>query len=296
MPRQEVQEALLSRALEGAANAILILERGGRIAWVNDAFCRLSGYAREEAIGADARLLRPARHGRDYERAMFESVLGGRPWQGEVVECRRDGSAYTVTQVVSPLVDAGGRVTHFVVIQQDVSAGVEERARLRHLAYHDMLTDLPNRAAFIGLLGDAIAQATARERHVAVMFLDLDRFKEVNDSLGHEAGDRLLKAVAARIRACIRRSDTVARLGGDEFAIVLRNLQGPEVADTLAQKLVKSIAQPFAFDSVRARTSASIGISLYPEDGRRADDLLARADAAMYQAKAQGRASYRFAR
>ncbi len=295
MAAEAVREALLSRALEGAANAILIIERSGRIVWVNDAFCRLSGYAREEAVGCNARLLRSARHGRDYERAMFESVLRGRPWHGEVVERRRDGSAYTVSQVISPLFDADNHVTHFVVIQQDVSAGAEERARLRRLAYHDMLTDLPNRALFIELLDEAIAQAAARERRAAVMFLDLDRFKEVNDSLGHEAGDRLLKAVAERIRAGIRRSDTVARLGGDEFAIVLRNLQGAEVADSLAQKLVNSIAQPFAFDGLRATTSASIGISLFPEDGQRADELLSRADAAMYRAKAQGRASYRFA-
>jgi len=213
-----------------------------------------------------------------------------------VVERRRDGSAYTVTQVISPLFDAQGRVTHFVVIQQDASAGAEERARLRRLAYHDMLTDLPNRALFIELLGEAISQAAAHKRRAAVMFLDLDRFKDVNDTLGHEAGDRLLKAVAERIRACIRRSDTVARLGGDEFAIVLRNLQGAGIADTLAQKLVRSIAQPFAFDHLRASTSSSSGISLYADDGERADELLSRADAAMYQAKAQGRASYRFAR
>jgi diguanylate cyclase (GGDEF)-like protein/PAS domain S-box-containing protein len=295
MQPDPTRQVLLCRALEGAANSVMITERSGRILWVNDAFCRLSGYTREETVGGNPRLLSSGRQGRDFYRAMWETIQRGRPWQGELVERRSDSSIYTVSQVISPLLDAEGRVTHFLAIQQDVSSDAEERAHIHHLAYHDIVTDLPNRALFLQLLAEALDQAAAQKRCAAVMFLDLDRFKNVNDSLGHAAGDRLLKAVAERIRACVRGSDTVARLGGDEFAIGLRNLDDAEAAKALAQKLVRSIGQPFVFDGLRVATSASIGISLYPADGERAETLLSRADAAMYQAKAQGGSSFRFA-
>lgn len=288
------EQALLCRALEGAANAVMITDRGGRILWVNDAFCRLSGYAREQAVGGNPRLLSSGRQGADFYRAMWETILRGRPWQGQMVERRADGSTYTASQVISPLLDAEGRVTHFLAIQQDVSRGAEEHARIRRLAYYDMLTGLPNRTFFLQLLAEAIAQAAAQKRGAALMFLDLDRFKQVNDSFGHAAGDRLLRAVAERIRACMRRSDTVGRLGGDEFAIVLRDLDGSEPARALAQKLVRSIGQPFVFEGLQVATGASIGIGLYPADGEQAETLLSRADAAMYQAKIHGGGGYRF--
>ena len=291
----EKQQALLARALEGAANAILVADRDGRIVWVNAAFCRQSGYAREELIGRTPRLLKSGKQGPEFYRSLWESVLSGRPWQGELVERRRDGSVYTVSQVISPLLDARSRVTHFMAIQHDISASVRERDEIRQLAYHDSLTGLPNRALFLQLLSQAIRSADNERRRLAVLFLDLDYFKNVNDALGHAAGDRLLVAVADRLRAAVRKTDTVARMSGDEFTILLPDLDATEVARALARKLLASIAQPFGLAEQKIETGVSIGIGVYPEDGDTAETLLACADAAMYRAKTQGRGGFCFA-
>lgn len=291
----EKQQALLARALEGAANAILVADREGRIVWVNAAFCRQSGYAREEVMGRTPRLLKSGRQGPEFYRGLWQSILSGRPWQGELVERGRDGSLYTVSQVISPLLDARSQVTHFMAIQHDISASVRERDEVRQLAYHDSLTGLPNRALFLQLLGQAIRSADGERRRLAVLFLDLDHFKNVNDVLGHAAGDRLLVAVADRLRAAVRKTDTVARMSGDEFTILPPNLDHIEVARGLAKKLVASIAQPFALGEQKVETGVSIGIGLYPDDGDTAETLLTRADGAMYRAKTHGRGGFCFA-
>jgi diguanylate cyclase (GGDEF)-like protein/PAS domain S-box-containing protein len=261
----------------------------GRIVWINAAFCRQSGYASEEVIGRTLRLLKSGKQGPEFYRGLWQSILSGRPWQGELVERRRDGSLYTVSQVISPLLDARAQVTHFMAIQHDISASVRERDEIRQLAYHDGLTGLPNRALFLQLLGEAIGSADCERRRLAVLFLDLDYFKNVNDALGHAAGDRLLVAVADRLRAAVRKTNTVARMSGNEFTILLTDLDDTEVARALAKKLVASIAQPFGLAEHKFETGVSIGISLYPDDGDNAETLLARADAAMYRAKTQGR-------
>ena len=291
----EKQQALLARALEGAANAIFVADRDGRIVWVNAAFCRQSGYAREKVIGRTPRLLNSGKQGLEFYRGLWQSILGGRPWQGELVERRRDGSLYTVTQVISPLHDKRAQVTHFMAIQHDISASAREHDEIRQLAYHDSLTALPNRALFLQRLSQAIRSADEERRRLGVLFLDLDYFKNVNDALGHAAGDRLLVAVADRLHAAVRKTDTVARMSGDEFTILLPNLDETEVARALARKLVASIVQPFRIGEHKIETGVSIGIGLYPDDGDTAETLLARADAAMYRAKTHGRGGFCFA-
>lgn len=191
---------LLARALEGAANSVFVARRDGRIVWANAAFCRQSGYAREKVIGRNPRLLKSGKQDPDFYRGLWQCILGGRPWQGELIERRHDGSLYTVSQVISPLVDARARVTHFVAMQFDISASVRERDEIRQLAYRDSLTGLPNRARFLQQLGEAISSAAGERRRLAVLFLDIDNFKSVNDVHGHAAGDRLLVAVADRMR------------------------------------------------------------------------------------------------
>jgi diguanylate cyclase len=290
------QRQLLLRALEAAANAVLVAKRDGTIVWVNDAFCRQSGYSRGHAIGRAPRLLKSGKQPRTFYRGLWETILSGRAWQGELVERRRDGSHYTVREVITPLLDSRGRVTHFIAIQHDVSSAAKQYARIQRLAYHDALTGLPNRKLFLERLRRAIRRARAQRGMLAVMFLDLDRFKRVNDSLGHTFGDRLLKAVAERLRAAVRKVDPVARLSGDEFTILLEHLRGPAVAGALAKKLVALMRQPFAIDGRRLTIGASVGIGLYPKDGKSADALLARADAAMYRAKGSRGGGYRFVR
>jgi diguanylate cyclase (GGDEF)-like protein/PAS domain S-box-containing protein len=288
-------ETLLAMALEGAANAVFVAERDGRIVWANAAFCRQSGYAREEIVGRNPRLFKSGKQGPDFYRDLWQCILAGRPWQGELVERRRDGSFYTVSQVISPLLDARARVTHFVAMQFDISASVQERDEIRQLAYHDSLTGLPNRAQFLRRLGEAIGSAAGERRRLAVLFLDIDNFKSVNDVHGHAVGDLLLAAVADRMRAAVRKTDTVARMSGDEFTILLSDLANTGVARTLARKLIASIAQPFGLDGRTIDTRVSIGIALFPEDGGSAETLLAHADAAMYRAKTRGRGGFCFA-
>jgi len=287
------QRSLLARALEGAANAVLITDPAGRILWVNDAFCRLSGYSRQEAVGRTPHLLHSGVQDRDLYRSMWQTIGLGQPWRGELVERHRDGTLYTVSQVITPLLDASGQITHFLAIQEDVSAGAKERDAIRRLAYLDTVSGLPNRARFLALLTEALPHAAARQQALAVMFVDLDRFKDVNDSLGHAMGDKLLKAAGERLRAALRKSDTVGRLGGDEFAILAVALEDEAVAETLAQKLVNALAQPFMLDEHRVNIGASVGISLYPRHGDAPDVLLACADAAMYRAKTEGRSQQR---
>jgi len=287
-------QPLLARALEAAANAVFIADREGRIVWVNDAFCRLSGYARDEAIGRSPGLLKSGKQSPDFYRELWQTILAGRSWQGEVVERRRDGSLWTASQVITPLLDEAGAVTHFVAIQHDVTTSSQEREAMERLAFHDSLTGLPNRASLFDALGRAVARAAAESRQLALLYLDLDDFKPVNDALGHAAGDELLIAVAERLRGAVRKTDVVARLGGDEFAVLLADVEHSDVAGALAGKLVDRIGQPYMLHRRRIRVGASIGISLYPRDGATVDALLNHADAAMYAAKATGRGQYRF--
>ena len=287
-------QPLLARALEAAANAVMIADRDGRIVWVNDAFCRLSGYGRDEVIGRTPGLLKSGKQTPDFYRSLWETILSGRTWQGELVERRRDGTLWTANQVITPLLDESGRVTHFVAIQHDVTASTREREEIQRLAYHDSLTGLANRASFLESLDRAIARAAPEQRLLALLFLDLDDFKPVNDALGHAAGDELLVAVAERLRAAVRKTDAVARLGGDEFAVLLTDVEHPDTAGALAGKLVDRIGQPYMLSGRRIEVGVSIGVSVYPRDGTTVDTLLSRADAAMYAAKARGRRQYRF--
>jgi diguanylate cyclase (GGDEF)-like protein/PAS domain S-box-containing protein len=290
----ERPQPLLARALEAAANAVFIADRDGCIVWVNDAFCRLSGYARDEVIGRTPGLLKSGKQGPDFYRTLWETILAGRTWQGELVERRRDGSLWTASQVVTPLLDESGQVTHFVAIQHDITASTLEREEIERLAFHDSLTGLPNRVAFLDALDRAITRAAPERRLLALLYLDLDDFKPVNDGMGHAAGDALLIAVAERLRGAVRKTDAVARLGGDEFAVLLTEIADPGVAGSLAEKLVARIGQPYVLRGQRIRIGASVGIGMYPRDGATVDALLRHADAAMYAAKAGGRRQYRF--
>jgi diguanylate cyclase len=292
VPLDKGQRQLLVRALEAAANAVFVAKRDGTIVWVNDAFCRQSGYSRDHAIGRTPHLLKSGKQPRTFYCGLWETILSGRAWRGELVERHRDGSHYTVSEVITPLLDSKGHVTHFIATLDDVSSAAKQYARIQRLAYHDALTRLPNRKLFLERLRLAIRGARARRGMLAVMFLDLDRFKRVNDNFGHTLGDRLLKAVAERLRAAVRKGDPVARLSGDEFTILLENLQGPAVASALAKKLGALMTQPFSIDGRRLIIGASVGISLYPKDGKSANALLARADAAMYRAKGSRRQGY----
>lgn len=286
-------QSLLSRALASVADAIFITDKMGRIVWVNDAFCRLSGYAPHEAIGCSPAILQSGIQSQAFYAELWQTIAAGKVWQGEVVDRRKDGSFYTVDEIITPLFDEHGSITNFIAIQHDITLRKHDSERDHHLAYHDVLTGLPNRANFLRAQEMAIAKANNASHKLAILFLDLDRFKPVNDNFGHHVGDQVLVAVAERLRAALRRTDVVARLGGDEFGILLTEQVDTSVATALARKLLRSLSRPFMIDGIKIVIGSSIGVALYPTDGDDAERLLAKADKAMYRAKGSGGNDYR---
>jgi diguanylate cyclase (GGDEF)-like protein/PAS domain S-box-containing protein len=290
----ENDQQVLVRALDAAANPVLITERTGCIVWINKAFCLLSGYSKPELVGKTPHLLSSGRQSTTFYRDLWMTILAGLTWQGEMVERRKDGGSCTINQVITPVLDHHGAVTHFIAILHNFRIMDEERAAMQQLAFHDALTGLPNRSLFLSLLKQAINNASKHQQSLALMFIDLDHFKSVNDTLGHACGDKLLVAVAERLGQSVRRSDVVSRLSGDEFAILITCMDQPDQVEALGNKLVAAINQPFMIDTHRIDAHISVGISLFPTDGASVEDLLGQADSAMYQAKRTGGNACRF--
>jgi len=288
------EQELLSKALASIASAIFITDAKGSIIWTNPAFCRLSGYARDEILGQKPSLLRSGRQDLHFYTRMWQCILAGHTWQGEVVDRRKDGSCYTVTEIITPLFDERGKVTNYIAIQHDITESKRESEQHKALAYHDSLTGLPNRLQFVDRLQEAIERNARQRKRFALMFVDLDQFKPVNDTYGHHIGDLLLIAVARRLNVVMRSSDVLARLGGDEFTVIENQLSDPATAGALAQKIITTLNRPFTLNHKLVEIGASIGIAIYPDDGATAADLLERADLAMYRAKDAGRNCYRF--
>jgi diguanylate cyclase len=293
-PRQQLSESLLANALSCAANAILLTDRMGHIVWANEAFCKLSGYTLQELLGNTPAIVKSGMHSDFFYAELWRTILAGRVWRGQLTDRRKDGSLYAVDETITPLLDEQGIITHFIAILQDMTLQKGEHQQDHYLAYHDVLTDLPNRAFFFDLELQAISYAKRMHHILALLYLDLDKFKPVNDQFGHVVGDRLLRAVAERLSSAVRKSDTVARFGGDEFAILLPNLLNAEIAVTLARKLTETISQPFVFAEQEIRIGVSIGIALYPADGDEPDELMMKADEAMFMAKKCGGSTYQF--
>lgn len=225
---------------------------------------------------------------------LWRTILSGKVWRGMVIDRRKDGSLYRVDETITPLLDEHGAITHFIAIQQDMTLQSQQQEQEHYLAYHDLLTGLPNRAHFMELHKQAMLHAAHTKDMLALLFLDLDKFKPVNDTLGHDIGDLLLQAVAERLQSAVRKSDAVARFGGDEFAILLTDLLDMKVATTIADKLVATLAQPFIIAEHKLHIGVSIGIAMYPVDGQTQQELIRKADQAMYIAKQQGGNSFRF--
>lgn len=288
--REPVEQGLLAKALTSAADPIFITDHTGSIVWVNAAFSERSGFSPQEAVGQTPNFLKSGRHDESFYLDLWQTILAGRVWRGEVVERRKDGSLYTVDEVITPLRDDNATVTHFVSIQRDISLRKQETDREHFLAYHDPLTGLYNRVLFLDLLQQAIARSRHSLHPLALLYLDIDNFKLINDTFGHETGDRLLVAVAERLSAAVRKTiDAVARLSGDEFAILQTGLNDPQAAQSLAGKVLHSISQPFVLEGRTIQTGVSIGIAIYPTDGELPEELLRNADKAMYLAKSRGR-------
>lgn len=289
--RQQMQEKLLQAAtvFESTAEGVMITDTEQRITAVNRAFTEITGYSEAEALGQSPRLLASGQHDSAFYAAMWHQLAADGHWQGEIWNRRKNGEPYPEWLTISAVRNRDEQITHFVGVFADISTLKHAQARLDYQAHHDPLTGLPNRILFESRLQAALLDATTDAQQGAVLFIDLDRFKHINDSLGHPVGDLLLKGIAARLKEQLRDIDTVARLGGDEFIILLPGLHNAVDAEHVANKVLACFSAPFEADDHEFFTSASIGISLYPEHGNDVATVVKNADAAMYRAKSKGR-------
>jgi len=284
----------LSSALEQTADAVVISSREGIIEYVNPAFEKITGYSRAEALGQKTSIIKSDRHDRDFYQNMWETILSGKVYRDVMINRRKDGTLYYEEKSITPLLDEQGQVVNFISTGMDITERMEAEERLHHLAYHDVLTDMPNRALFMERLSHALSRRYSEDYLIAILFLDIDRFKNINDTLGHDSGDRLLQSFSHMLLKCVREGDTVARLGGDEFAILLEDLPSVDAATHVAEKIKTALLIPFKVNGPDLFVTTSIGISLYPHDGVDTATLLKHADAAMYRAKDMGRNNYQF--
>jgi diguanylate cyclase (GGDEF)-like protein/PAS domain S-box-containing protein len=285
---------LSTSVLDATNQGVMITNANLIIVEVNPAFEHTTGYSRSEAIGQTPALLSSGRHDRAFYKKMWTALHETGGWQGEVWNRRKDGKIYPEWLSIVSVRNEASELTHYAGLFSDISTQVHIRQRLHTLAYYDALTGLPNRALFQDRLNNTLAIARREQSLVALFFLDLDRFKTINDTLGHSTGDALLKQVTARLQKLLRESDTIARLGGDEFTLVTRVSTNPDAVGVIAEKIVACFVEPFEINDHELFITTSIGISLFPKDGADQETLRQNADIAMYRAKAAGRNTYQF--
>ena len=288
------QLRLHARIFEQSEEAILITDAQERIIAVNPAFTRITGYSAEEAIGATPRKFRSGRHDAAFFEKMWASLRESGYWQGEIWDRRKDGEIYPKWLSIGSVPDATGEVTHYFSIFSDITDRKRAEGRINHLAYFDALTGLANRVQFNRLAEQALSESKRKGGVGALLFIDLNRFKPINDTLGHTVGDKVLQETANRFRACLRGADVVCRLGGDEFAVGLFEIASREHAANVAQKLLAAMDDPILVGGRELKLGAAIGISVYPEDGLDTETLLRQADIAMYRAKQTGPDGFAF--
>ena len=291
--RKDVRMSALNAKVFAVSNdGIIIVDRNNTIVNVNPAFTALTGYTKEEAIGKDPRLLASGRQGREFYAGLWQALLEYGHWEGELWDRRKDGSLYLEKLHIHTLKDGKDRVLNRIGIFSDITLIKAEQETVVHQAQHDYLTNLPNRLLFKDRFNQQLAMANRHKKKFAVIFLDLDGFKPVNDNLGHQIGDKLLVAVAERLTALVREIDTVSRFGGDEFAILVSEVNEQNDVETLAEKILEALRQPFELDGQTVMVSGSLGTAMYPDHGEDMDTILGKADAAMYRAKNGGKNSH----
>lgn len=290
----EAELSLAASVFHNTIEGIIVTDSDGNILSINPSFTAITGYTAEEAIGKTPNILRSHHHGQDFFNEIArELALKGR-WEGETWSRRKDGDAFRQWQTITTIPGAAGSSDRYVLVFNDITERWRNDERTRHLAFHDVLTDLPNRALLMERLGQLINLTRRETRKLALLFLDLDGFKGVNDTLGHDAGDDLLVAVANKLQPLVRQTDTVARLGGDEFVVLLDNPENVDQIGHIAARIVETLSQPFNFGEKTAQIGVSIGISLHPTDGQTSEELLRNADAALYGAKRAGKGRWCF--
>ncbi len=280
--------------IEHINQGVMITDLDASIVAVNPSFTTITEYSEEEVLGKKPSILSSGRHDRFFYQHLWERLQEDGSWQGEVWNRRKSGEVFVENLTITPVFDENGVKINYVGLFTDITQAKLSEEELHHLAHHDVLTDLPNRLLFNTHLKQAVARASRMNSRVGVLFLDLDRFKIVNDSFGHQAGDELLIQVAKRLRQALRDEDVLARLGGDEFVILVEGVDDEERLGAFTQRLIDSLAAPFTLRGQEVFIGTSVGISIYPGDGKQADILMRNADSAMYQAKERGRNNYQF--
>ncbi|ADE11697.1 putative bifunctional diguanylate cyclase/phosphodiesterase [Sideroxydans lithotrophicus] len=293
------QRDLLETVFESSYSGVMITDAKGNIVEVNPAFTRITGYQSEEVQGRNPHLLASGRHDHTFYREMWDDILANGHWEGEIWDRRKNGEVYPSWMNINPVRDISGNLLYYVGIFSDVTKRKEAEAQIHQLAFYDPLTELPNRRLLNERLQQAFSVGARSGHHGAVLFLDLDNFKTLNDTKGHDIGDQLLIEVAKRLNSCVRNGDTVARLGGDEFVVVLESLssvpdEAATQADLVAEKIRYALSQPYQLANHVHRTTPSIGVVMFRGHQQSLEEVLKFADTAMYQAKTAGRNAIRF--
>ncbi|WP_077046524.1 phosphodiesterase DibA [Pseudomonas sp. KK4] len=290
--RERLRQA--AAVFDCTSEGVLVTDRAGLIVHVNPAFMRITGYQREEVLGKRPNLFKSGRHSTDFYQAMFATLDHEGQWSGEIWNRRKSGEIFPQWQTIRVIEDDAGQRSHYVAVFSDISAIKNSEEELKHLAHHDPLTDLPNRLLFTDRAEQALALAQVHKRGCALLLVDLDHFKMINDSLGHTIGDQLLKAVAERLKAMFGPGITLARLGGDEFAVLAESCPQSVEAAALAQRILDGLKEAFPIEGHSLYINTSIGISLFPSDALSAEQWLRNADSALFKAKSVGRNGYAF--
>jgi diguanylate cyclase (GGDEF)-like protein/PAS domain S-box-containing protein len=289
------QELIEKQYAIDQAVIVAVTDLQGRITYANDNFCEISGYSRAELLGQDHRILNSGAHSKEFFRAMYRRIAGGKVWRGELCNKSKSGALYWVDTIITPQLGADGKPISYMAIRIDITARKHAEAQISYAATHDALTGLANRAALLERTNQALDRMRRQQGALTVHILDLDGFKHVNDTLGHAAGDTLLKELAGRLTGSLRESDIVARLGGDEFAIIQTEAAAQrEDAIALAVNVLELVARPFHLEGQEVCIGTSIGIALAPANGTTAAELLKKADLALYRVKSEGRNSFSF--
>ncbi len=296
--RTEAKMRKLSGAVESSADSVFITDRNGIIEYVNKAFTKVTGFSSLEAVGKTPNIMKSESHDNDFYKNLWQSILNGDAYSDVLINRKKNGELYYEEKTITPLKNRHGEVTHFISTGKDITERMQDQERLHYLAYHDILTELPNRALFMDRLSQALLRRRDKHNEAALLFFDVDQFKAVNDTLGHDHGDELLKQLAGRVKDCLRSEDTLSRFGGDEFAVLIENINVKSTLLIIVKKIFSATARPFIINGHELFMTISIGITHIPDHvpdhSPDASTLIKHADTAMYRAKEKGRNSYEY--
>ncbi|MDH5509431.1 MAG: EAL domain-containing protein [Nitrospinota bacterium] len=294
--RKEAEEQLMLAALvyENAAEGVMVTDADGIIQHVNPSFTRITGYSSEEVIGKSPSLLKSGRHDETFYGEMWLSLKEKDNWHGDIWNRSKKGVPYLVRENITAIKDSEGKVYRYASVFHDITELNRNEEEIKYQAYHDLLTGLPNRWLFNDRLKQAIGRAARDEKKFALLFVDIDDFKKVNDNYSHHSGDLLIQGVGMRLTACVRDTDTVSRYAGDEFVIIIENVKGEKDVASVAAKIIDSIADPYSYQGKNIHSTVSVGIAMYPADGKTEEELVRNADLAMYHVKDGSKNNYSF--